>query len=54
MSKVYKKIELIGVSEKSYEDAIKNAVAKASESLHGLFMVRGRGTARQDSGRQGR
>lgn len=36
MSKVYKKIELVGVSEKSYEDAVKNAVAKASESLHGL------------------
>ena len=36
MAKTYKKIELVGVSEKSYEDAIRSAVAKASESLHGL------------------
>ena len=36
MAKVYKKIELVGVSEKSYEDAINKAVEKASKSLHGL------------------
>ncbi|MBI5902299.1 MAG: dodecin domain-containing protein [Deltaproteobacteria bacterium] len=34
--KVFKKIELVGVSSTSFEDAIKSAVAKASESLHGL------------------
>ena len=34
--KVFKKIELVGISPASFEDAIKNAVAKASESLHGL------------------
>lgn len=36
MERTYKKIELIGVSEKSYEEAIKNAVSKASQSLRGL------------------
>lgn len=36
MEKVYKKIELVGVSNKSYEDAIKNAVEKASLTVHGL------------------
>lgn len=36
MDRTYKKIELVGVSEKSYEDAIQNAVSKASKSLRGL------------------
>lgn len=36
MSKTFKKIELVGISEKSYEEAINNAVKTASESLHGL------------------
>ncbi len=36
MDRTYKQIELIGVSEKGYEEAIQNAVAKASESLRGL------------------
>jgi len=31
---VYKKIELTGSSEKSLEDAIENAVAKAAETIH--------------------
>ncbi len=34
--KVYKKITLVGTSESSLEDAIKNAIAKASETLRGL------------------
>ncbi len=33
---VYKKIELTGSSEKSLEDAIKNAVAKAAETIHDM------------------
>jgi len=33
---VYKKIELTGSSEKSLEDAIHNAVAKASETIHNM------------------
>jgi hypothetical protein len=33
---IYKKIELVGSSPDSIEDAVKNAVAKASESLHNL------------------
>jgi flavin-binding protein dodecin len=33
---VYKKIELVGSSPKSIEDAIQNAVHKASKSLHNL------------------
>lgn len=36
MERTYKKIELVGVSSKSYEDAICNAIAKASKTLHGL------------------
>jgi len=33
---VYKKIELTGSSEKSLEDAIQHAVAKASETIHNM------------------
>lgn len=36
MDRVYKKIEIVGISNKSFEDAIKNAVEKASKSLHNL------------------
>jgi len=32
----YKKIEVIGTSPNSFADAAARAVAKASESLHGL------------------
>ncbi len=33
---IYKRIEIIGSSEKSIEDAIRNAIAKAHESLRNL------------------
>ena len=33
---VYKIVELAGSSDKSYEDAIRNAVAKASETIRNL------------------
>ncbi|GMR04697.1 MAG: dodecin family protein [Thermodesulfobacteriota bacterium] len=36
MDKVYKRVELVGTSEKSYEDAINTAIDRASKSLHGL------------------
>ena len=36
MSKTYKLIRLVGTSEKSYEEAIQNAVSDARESLHDL------------------
>ena len=36
MDRTYKQVELVGISEKGYEEAIQNAVAKASKSLHGL------------------
>ena len=36
MESVYKVIELVGTSEKSWEEAAKNAVDKASESLQEL------------------
>ena len=36
MSKVYKKIEIVGTSSDSIEDAIQNAISHASKSLHGL------------------
>lgn len=35
-ARTYKMIELVGTSKNSYEDAIKNAVTDASESLEGL------------------
>ena len=34
--KTYKLIELVGVSETSTEDAIRSAIAQASQSLKGL------------------
>lgn len=33
---VYKKIELTGSSETSIEDAVKNAIAKASETIRSM------------------
>ena len=33
--KVFKKVRLIGCSDKSYQKAIETAVEKASESVHG-------------------
>ncbi len=36
MDRTKKKIELVGISKKSYEDANGNAVMKASKSVHGL------------------
>jgi flavin-binding protein dodecin len=33
---VYKTIELTGSSPKGFEEAVKNAVAKASKTLHNL------------------
>ncbi len=33
--KVFKKVRLVGCSEKSYQGAIETAVAKASETVHG-------------------
>ncbi len=34
--RIYKKVEVIGVSRNSVEDAIQRAVSKASETLEGL------------------
>ncbi|HBG46992.1 MAG TPA: dodecin flavoprotein [Deltaproteobacteria bacterium] len=36
MDRVYKKIEIVGVSPQSFEEAIKNAIDKASSTLHNL------------------
>ena len=36
MDRTYKIIELVGTSEKSYEDALQNAIGKASQSLKAL------------------
>ena len=33
---VYKKIEIVGTSEESLEEAIENAINKAAESIHNL------------------
>lgn len=35
-AKTYKLIELVGVSERSTEDAIQNALAQAAQTLKGL------------------
>ena len=36
MERTYKKIEVVGVSEKSFAEAVQNAVAKASKTLRNL------------------
>ena len=36
MAKTYKIIELVGTSDKGYEDAIHSAVVEASKTLKGL------------------
>ena len=36
MDRVYKKIELVGISPDSYKEAINNAIGKAAKSIHGL------------------
>jgi len=33
---VYKKIEIVGTSSKSQEDAIESAIAKAAETVHNM------------------
>lgn len=33
---IYKKIEIVGTSEKSSDDAVKNALARASKSIQHL------------------
>ena len=51
MSKTYKIIELVGVSTNSYEEAIKNAITEASNSLKGLSwfeVVQMRGGIKED------
>lgn len=35
-SRVYKRIDLVGISRKGFEDAINNAISKASETLSDL------------------
>lgn len=35
-ARTYKMIELVGTSKKSYEEAIQNAIADASDTLEGL------------------
>lgn len=36
MDRVYKKIEIVGISSAGFDDAIRKAVEKASTTLHGL------------------
>ncbi|GAB4329268.1 MAG: dodecin family protein [Candidatus Zixiibacteriota bacterium] len=36
MGKVYKTIELVGTSDKGYEDAIKSAIDEAGKTLKGM------------------
>ena len=36
MDRTYKKIEIVGVSKKSFADAVQNAVTKASKTIRNL------------------
>lgn len=36
MERVYKKIEIVGISAKGFDDAISKAVEKAAKTVHGL------------------
>ena len=48
---IYKKVEVVGTSEKGLEDAIQNALKKAAETLHNLRwfeVVETRGTIDKD------
>lgn len=36
MANVYKKIEIVGTSSESYEKAIQNAIARASETIKAI------------------
>lgn len=36
MAQVYKSIELVGVSQKSFDEAVRTAVKRASESMRNL------------------
>ncbi len=36
MSDVYKKIEVVGTSEKSFDDAVQNAIAKVAETVKAI------------------
>jgi len=36
MDKIFKLIEIVGTSEKGYEDAIENAIKQASKSVKGM------------------
>ncbi len=46
MERTYKKIEIVGVSEKSFAEATKNAVAKACQSLRHVDWFEVSGDAR--------
>jgi flavin-binding protein dodecin len=49
---VYKTVEVTGSSSESSDDAIRKAVAKASQSAAPARMVHGRGGARAPAGRR--
>ena len=36
MDRTYKQIELVGIAEKGYEEAIQNAISKASQTLEDI------------------
>lgn len=36
MDRTYKQIELVGIAQKSYEEAIQNAISKASQTLEDI------------------
>ena len=51
-NRTYKLEEIVGLSETSTDDAIRNAIARASETLHGLDwfeVVESRGTIQNGS-----
>lgn len=36
MDRVYKKIEVVGISTTGFDDAVKKAIERAASTLHGL------------------
>ena len=36
MDKVYKKVEVVGISETSYSDAVQSAIARAAETIDNI------------------
>lgn len=36
MNKIYKKVEVVGISEQSFSDAVQSAIVRASETIQNI------------------